>query len=125
MSAKLRSTGDRIDYTPGSAVTAGTVVVQGTLVGVATEQIEANRVGSLAIEGIVDIDKEEVAFSAGDDVFFDEDSELAMNSDTGEGQYLGKCVADAAATAETVRVKLVISPADSSGSATGTGTGVA
>jgi len=125
MSATYRAKGDRIDYTPGSAVTAGDVVVQGTLVGIATKDIAANALGSLAVEGVFDISKEEVAFTVGEDVFFDTDTELAMNSDTGEGQYLGKCVEAAAATDSTVRVKLVLSPADSSGAATGTGTGVA
>jgi len=125
MSAKFRATGDRIDYTPDADVIAGDVVVQGTLVGIATEPIDSGRKGSLAVEGVFDFDKEEAAFTVGEDVFYDEDSGLAMNDDTGEGQYLGKCVEAAAATDDTVRVKLVLSPADSSGAATGTGTGVA
>jgi len=125
MSAKFRATGDRIDYTPDAAKSAGDVVVQGTLVGIVTEPIEAGRIGSLAVEGVFDVDKEETDFTVGEDVFYDEDSGLAMNSDTGEGQYMGKCVKAAAVTDATVRVKLVLSPADSSGAATGTGTGVA
>ena len=125
MSATYRARGDRIDYTPDAAVSAGDVVVQGSLVGIATELIEAGRKGSLAVAGVFDFDKEETAFTVGEDVYFDTDSELAMNDDTGEGIYLGKCVEAAASTAATVRVKLVCSPADSSGAATGTGTGVA
>lgn len=44
--------GDLLDYTPGSAVAAGDVVVIGSLVGVAPRPIAANALGSLAIEGV-------------------------------------------------------------------------
>jgi predicted RecA/RadA family phage recombinase len=44
--------GDVLDYTPGSAVAAGEVVVIGTLVGVAPRPIAANAFGSLAVEGV-------------------------------------------------------------------------
>ena len=38
--------GDAVDYTPGSDVAAGDVVVQGELVGVARTPIAANTAGS-------------------------------------------------------------------------------
>ena len=44
--------GDLLDYTPGSAVAAGEVVVIGSLVGVAPRPIAANALGSLAIDGV-------------------------------------------------------------------------
>lgn len=44
--------GDVLDYTPGSAVAAGDVVVIGSLVGVAPRPIAANALGSLAISGV-------------------------------------------------------------------------
>lgn len=44
--------GDVLDYTPASAVAAGDVVVIGSLVGVAPVAIAANKLGSLAIEGV-------------------------------------------------------------------------
>ena len=44
--------GDVLDYTPGSAVAAGDVVVIGSLVGVAPRAIAANALGSLAIDGV-------------------------------------------------------------------------
>lgn len=40
-----------VDYTPGAAVAAGTVVVQGSVVGVAHNDIAANALGALAIGG--------------------------------------------------------------------------
>lgn len=44
--------GDLLDYTPGSAVAAGDVVVIGSLVAVAPHPIAANVQGALAIEGV-------------------------------------------------------------------------
>jgi len=123
MSATYVQTGDTIDYTPAADVSAGDVVVQGTLVGVALRNIAANTLGALAVRGVFDFDKEEVAISAGEDVYYDTDSGLAFTSAV--GTYLGKCVQDAAADDGTVRVLLVQQEAAVSGTATGTGTGVA
>ena len=53
-----------MDYTPGSNVTGGDVVVQGDLVGVAKLDIAANRLGSLAVEGIFDFPKSTAGGSA-------------------------------------------------------------
>ena len=47
--------GDLLDYTPGSAVAAGEVVVIGSLVGVAPRAIAANALGALAVEGVYEI----------------------------------------------------------------------
>lgn len=41
-----------LDYTPGSAVAAGDVVVIGSLVAVAPRPIAANTLGTLSIEGV-------------------------------------------------------------------------
>lgn len=111
-----------IDYTPASDVSEGDIVVQGSLVGVAKKDIDADDKGSLAVAGVFKIQKEEVAFSAGDDVYFDTDSELAFS---GGGTYVGKCIEDAAASDATVKTLLVQQEADVSGTATGTGTGAA
>ena len=46
------SDGDVFDYTPGSTVAAGDVVVIGALIGVAPRPIAANALGALAIEGV-------------------------------------------------------------------------
>ena len=74
MSATFRAEGNRIDHTPVAAVTAGDVVVQNGWVCVATRDIAAGALGSLACEGILDFDKEEVAFAVGEDVYYDEDT---------------------------------------------------
>lgn len=44
--------GDVVDYTPAAAVSAGDVVVIGSLVGVAPVAIAANELGALAVEGV-------------------------------------------------------------------------
>lgn len=44
--------GDHLDYTPASAVSAGDVVVIGSLVAVAPRPIAANAVGSVAVAGV-------------------------------------------------------------------------
>ena len=50
--------GDAIDYTPGSDVAAGQVVVLSELIGIAKTAIKANELGALAVEGVFDVAKE-------------------------------------------------------------------
>jgi len=115
--ATYKGLGDRIDYTPSSAVSAGDVVVMNNLVGVATEDIAANALGSLAVEGVFDFPLESgQAFTLGADVYWDATNQIATDA---VAQYLGKCVKAAAADAATIRVKLVPQEAAVSGSATG------
>ena len=57
---------DTIDYTPGSDTAAGTVVVQGTQVGITKVAIGANKLGTLHVQGVFDIDcASGTTFSAG------------------------------------------------------------
>lgn len=57
---------DTIDYTPGSDTAAGTVVVQGTQVGITKVPIKANALGTLHVRGVFDIDcATGTTFSAG------------------------------------------------------------
>ena len=49
--------GKSIDYTPGSAVSAGDVVVQGDLIGIAKLDIAADALGALAVKGVFDFPK--------------------------------------------------------------------
>jgi len=54
MATKVNS-GDRIDYTPSSAVASGDVIVESTLVGIALVDIPANELGALSVEGVFDV----------------------------------------------------------------------
>ncbi len=49
--------GNSIDYTPGSDVQPGDVVVLGSLIGIATRPIPANTTAGLAIRGVFRIAK--------------------------------------------------------------------
>ena len=100
--------GRSIDYTPASAVTAGDVVVQGDLVGIAKLDIAASALGALAVTGVFDVPKtagQGTAIAAGKKVYWDATNKVA--TETAQGNtYLGKTVAAAADADTTVRVRL-------------------
>ncbi|MCE5280331.1 MAG: DUF2190 family protein [Planctomycetaceae bacterium] len=106
--------GNSVDYTPGSAVAAGDVIVQGTLVGIARTPIAASILGSLAVRGIFDVVKAAVEIAAGAAVYWDADGDpvggtagtgAATTTRTGN-TFMGFAVAAAADTAATVRADL-------------------
>lgn len=97
--------GASIDYTPGAAVPAGEVVVQGELVGVAKFPIAANALGSLSVEGVFDFAKGAGAISAGALVYWDDTNNVATTTATGN-KLIGKVVTAAASGATTVRVRM-------------------
>ena len=102
--------GDQIDYTPGSAVAAGAVVVQGDLVGVAKQPIAANALGALAVSGVFDFPKATgggSAITAGATVYWDEAEQVAKtDSETGANKLIGKTTAAAGDNDATVRVRM-------------------
>jgi len=106
--------GDTIDYTPGSNVTAGDVVVQGDLVGVAKLDIASEALGALAVEGVFDIAKVTGAIAAGAKLYWDADGNpLGGTAGTGAAtttaagnSYMGQVVKAAAETDTVVRVRL-------------------
>lgn len=108
--AQFIQDGSYIDYTPGSAVAAGDVVVQGDLIGIAKGDIAANKPGALAVEGVYDVPKATGAsttISAGVNVYWDVAEQVAKtDSETGANKLLGKTVAAAGDSAATVRVRL-------------------
>lgn len=106
--------GGSIDHTPGSAVAAGDVVVQGTLVGVARTPIASGVLGSLALRGVFDVAKAAVAFTAGAAVYWDADGNpvggtagtgAATTTRTGN-TFMGFALAAAAEAATVVRAAL-------------------
>ena len=101
--------GNAIDYTPGSDVAAGDVVVQGELVGVAKTPIAANALGALAVAGVFDLPKAsgDGGIAAGAEVYWDEAEAVAKtDSETGANKKLGKAVSAAGDTDTTLRVRL-------------------
>ena len=106
--------GKAIDYTPASDVSAGDVVVQNNLVGIAKTPIAADALGALAVEGVFDVAKAAVEIEAGKPVYWDADGN-PVTGDAGSGAatttedgnvQMGFSIAAAADTDETVRVKL-------------------
>lgn len=68
-----RQCGDNIDYTPGSAVLAGTVYVIGTtIVTIVPKDIAANELGATSTEGVFNVPKDNSDVSAGDALYWDD-----------------------------------------------------
>ena len=101
--------GNSIDYTPGSAVTAGPVVVQGELVGVAKVDIPANTLGALAVKGVFDFPKATgggSAITAGANCYWNAAAQQATTTATGN-KLIGKCVRAAVDADTTVRIRMM------------------
>ena len=109
MHARFVQDGVYIDYTPSSTVAAGTIVVQGDLVGVAIRPIPANTLGALAVAGVFDVRKATATvFNVGARVFWDATNGLAVTTDGGgSNKYLGKAIRAAGSGTTTVRVLLL------------------
>ena len=102
--------GKSIDYTPSADVTAGDVVVQGDLVGVAKLDIAADALGALAVAGVFDFPKATgggSAIAAGAIVYWDvADSEAKTDDESAANKLLGKTIVAAGDDDTTVRVRL-------------------
>ncbi len=110
MTVEFVQEGNAIDYTPSSDMSAGDVVVQGELVGVAKRDCKADELGALAVTGLFDFPKATgggTAITAGANVYWDVgDQEAKEDSETGANKLVGKTVLDAADADETVRVRM-------------------
>ena len=102
--------GAAIDYTPGADVSAGDVIVQGDLVGVARLDIKAGVLGALAVTGVFDFAKATgvgTAIAAGVSVYWDvADAEAKTDSETGANKLIGKTIAAAGDNDAEVRVRM-------------------
>lgn len=108
--ASFIHSGHAIDYTPGSAVAAGAVVVQGDLVGIAKEPIAANTLGALATTGVYRVPKPTGAgtdATVGTIMYWDvADQNAQETSDTGTNKLLGVLV-EACSTTDTTCLVLL------------------
>ena len=110
--------GKAIDYTPGSDVVAGQVVVLGSMIGIAVRPIASGALGALAIAGVFDVAKVNGAISVGVAVYWDADGDPqggtagtgAATTTSTDNTFLGHAVAAVGATDETVRVVLGRTP---------------
>ncbi len=102
--------GKAIDYTPGADVSAGDVVVQEDLIGIAKLDIAANALGALAVTGVFDVPKTAgsgEAIAAGAEVYWDVADQVAKTDDeSGANKKLGRTVALAGDDDTVVPVRL-------------------
>jgi len=108
--ARFVQTGNAVDYTPAADVSAGDVVVQNDLVGVAKLDIKADVLGALAVTGVFDFPKETgqgTAIPIGSKVYWNQgDGWVTPSDDAGANKLIGKTVAAAGDDDETARVRL-------------------
>jgi len=106
--ASTNSYGNYMDYTPGSAVAVGDVVVLGSIVAVAPRPIAANELGSVAVEGVFDVAKATGAgttIAQGDKVYWYPTGSHVVTGSTGTA--MGFATEAATADDTSVKVKLV------------------
>ena len=108
--AQFVQQGSSIDHTPAGAITAGDVVVQGDLIGIAQVDCIANQLGALAVCGVFDIAKATgggTGIAVGTKVYWDvADQQAKADDEAGANKYLGKTIAAAGDDDATVRVRL-------------------
>ena len=108
--AIFKHDGLSVDYTPGSAVAAGDVVVIGDRIGIAKLAIAANALGALATCGVFTMLKVTGAITDGQDLFWDVDGTPVGGSATGAvtteavGPWIGTAIGAATESATTVDV---------------------
>ncbi len=105
MQARFIHDGKSIDFFPAADVAAGTVIVEGELVGVTKLDIQVGRLGALAVVGVFDVAKANAAITLGSKVYWDATAKQAVTTATGN-KLLGIAIQAAEATDGTVRVRL-------------------
>ena len=110
MTAIFKQRGDVINHVPTSDVSAGDVVVQEDLIGIAPLDSKANTLGALALTGVFAMPKATgsgEAIAAGAKVYWDAGNLLATTDDaSGVNKFLGKSILAASDDEATVQVRL-------------------
>ena len=105
MLARFVQKGYSIDYRPNVSVSAGDVIVQGSLVGIARLDIPANTLGALSVVGVYEIAKAAEDITVGTVLYWDATNQNVTATAT-DNQYIGKAVSAAESTDDTVCVQL-------------------
>src|ERR1035437_8426881 len=85
------SDGQYLPYTPSVDVAAGSVIVQGELVGVAIQDLPANRPGDRCVDGYVRFPKSAGVIAAGTVLYWDAGvQKVTSHANGGANKYLGK-----------------------------------
>ena len=103
-----KQTGDRLDYTPSADVDAGDIVIQNSLVGIATEDIAADAKGSIAVKGVFHFPRTAgTAIEAGEEMYWDGTvATIAASGNT----FLGLTDTAVATAATIADIKLIQQP---------------
>lgn len=102
----LYKLGDYIDYRPGTAVAAGSVVKIGKLIGVAERDIAANTTGAVSLRGIYPVAKLSTdVVAAGDALYWDAVNSRLTVTATGN-TFAGHAVEAAGSGVDTVKIRL-------------------
>ena len=81
MQARYIQRGESIDFLPDRDISAGEIVIQNGLVGVAKIPVKKGTPGSLALSGVFDVTKTvRCAFSVGAAVYWDAERKSAVTS---------------------------------------------
>jgi predicted RecA/RadA family phage recombinase len=107
MTARYVQKGESINFTPETAVAAGDLVIENDLVGVAKLDIEAGKLGAVAVVGVYEFPKgaAAAAIAFGKKVYWDATNGVVVTTATGN-TLIGKAVGDAAADDATILVLL-------------------
>lgn len=98
--------GAAIDYKPDVDLPAGSVVVQGDLVGITKHDIKAGQLGAVSVEGVFEVTKDPTAsISAGAKLYWDATNNQAVTVATGN-KLLGKAIESAGVNITSVRLRL-------------------
>ena len=105
MQARFIHDGKSVDFFPTNDVPAGTIVILGSLVGITKLDVKSNTLGAVAVVGVYDVEKTNIAVPLGSKVYWDDTAKKANLTATGT-TLLGAAVLEAAAEDETVRVRI-------------------
>ncbi|MDR1491458.1 MAG: DUF2190 family protein [Planctomycetaceae bacterium] len=105
MQARFIHDGNAIDFFPETDVSAGSVIAFDKLVGIAKLDIPAGHVGALAVVGIYDIQKGNVAIPLGSRIYWDAAAKQAV-LDAANNTPLGIAVLEAKPEDATVRARI-------------------
>jgi len=86
-------------------IPAGTVIVQGNLIGITKVDLKAGCLGAVAVVGVYAVVKGAIAVSVGSKIYWDDTAKQAVLEASGNA-LLGVAVADAAVDDATVKVRL-------------------
>lgn len=119
MQARFLAEGDRVDYTPSGAVSAGDVILVNGLIRIAALDIAAAALGALVTEGLFEAVKDNSDIADGNALYWDADGSPvggvalsgAFTTTSSGNTFSGFAVKAAGTTAATVNMRLLHIPA--------------